>query len=67
MNWDIIEGKWERLKGNARIQWGKLTDDEIDEVAGNKTLLIGKIQEKYGYTKQRANEAVEKWQEALKD
>ncbi len=67
MNWDIIEGKWERLKGHARIQWGKLTDDEMDEVAGNKTKLIGKIQEKYGYTKERANEVVEKWQDSLKD
>ena len=67
MNWDIIEGKWDRLKGKARIQWGKSTDDELDEIAGNRTKLAGKIQEKYGYTKEHAQEVAEKWKKSLKD
>lgn len=65
MNWNIIEGKWERFKGNARIQWGKLTDDDLDVIAGNKTKLAGKIQEKYGYSKQKAEQAAEDWKQKL--
>jgi uncharacterized protein YjbJ (UPF0337 family) len=65
MNWDIIEGKWEQWKGDARIQWGKLTDDDLDVVAGNKTKLAGKIQEKYGVSKQKAEDAIEQWKDKL--
>ena len=65
MNWDIIEGKWEQWKGDARIQWGKLTDDDLDVVAGNKTKLAGKIQEKYGVSKEQAEDAVEQWKDKL--
>lgn len=65
MNWDILEGKWEKFKGDAQIQWGKLTDDELDVISGNKTKLAGKIQEKYGYSKERAEEAAEEWKDAL--
>lgn len=65
MNWDIIEGKWEQFKGNAQIKWGKLTDDELDVIAGNKTKLAGKIQEKYGYSREQAEKATEEWKESL--
>jgi len=65
MNWDIIEGKWEQWKGDARIQWGKLTDDDLDVVAGNKTKLAGKIQEKYGVSKDTAEDQVERWKDKL--
>lgn len=65
MNWDIIEGKWEKFKGEAQIQWGELTDDELEVISGNKTKLAGKIQEKYGYSKERAEEAAEEWKDAL--
>ena len=64
MNWDIIEGKWDQFKGNAQIQWGKLTDDDLDVVAGNKTKLAGKIQEKYGYSREKAEEVAEKWKDS---
>ncbi|MCX7552680.1 CsbD family protein [Marinicella sp. S1101] len=65
MNWDIVEGKWERFKGEAQIKWGKLTDDDLDVISGNKTKLAGKIQEKYGYSKERAEEAAEEWKQTL--
>jgi len=50
MDWNIIEGKWKELKGHAREQWGKLTDDELEEVGGKKDRLVGKLQQKYGYS-----------------
>jgi uncharacterized protein YjbJ (UPF0337 family) len=67
MNWDIIEGKWEQFKGNARIQWGKLTDDELDVIAGNKSKLAGKIQEKYGYSRDKAEAVAEEWKQSLEN
>jgi len=51
MNWDRVEGNWKEIRGKAKQQWGKLTDDELDEIEGNVDLLVGKIQEKYGQTR----------------
>ncbi len=51
MNRDILEGKWRQIRGQVKTQWGKLTDDELDEIEGNVDLLVGKIQEKYGQTR----------------
>ncbi|MEL6678317.1 MAG: CsbD family protein, partial [Pseudomonadota bacterium] len=48
MNIDQIKGKWTELKGEARTKWGKLTDDEIEQVAGEQEKLVGLIQQKYG-------------------
>ena len=46
MNWDIIQGKWKQLKGATKVKWGELTDDELDQIDGNKDKLAGKLQEK---------------------
>lgn len=54
INWDVIRGNWNQLKGEARVQWGKLTDDEWDQIAGNKDKLVGKLQEHYGWTREEA-------------
>lgn len=59
MNEDIFEGKWKQLKGHAREKWGDLTDDEIDQIKGRKDVLVGKLQEKYGYTRQQAEKEVD--------
>lgn len=55
---DVLKGKWKQLKGSVKNQWGKLTDDEIDRVEGETQKLIGLIQEKYGYTKEKAEAEV---------
>ncbi len=65
MNWDIVEGKWEQFKGQAQQQWGKITDDELDVIAGKKQALAGKIQEKYGHTREQAEQMAEDWKDAL--
>ena len=61
MNRDTLKGQWTQLKGKVREQWGKLTDDEIAEINGNREQLEGKIQAKYGYAKDKAKEEVDAW------
>ena len=56
LNKDILEGKWKQMRGQAKEWWGKLTDDDLDRVAGKSEQLIGLLQEKYGYTRERAEE-----------
>lgn len=58
---DMFKGQWKQLKGHIQKQWGKLTDDELDEIEGNKEILLGKLQEKYGYTKEQARLEVDTW------
>ncbi|GAU79829.1 CsbD family protein [Fusibacter sp. 3D3] len=58
MNESILKGKWKQVKGNVKKQWGKLTDDEIDVIEGNVEILSGKIQEKYGKSKDEADEEI---------
>lgn len=59
MNWDIIEGKWEQFRGEARKQWGKLTDDEWGEFKGSREKLTGKLQEHYGWAKNDAERSID--------
>jgi uncharacterized protein YjbJ (UPF0337 family) len=59
MNTEILQGKWHQLKGSAKAQWGKLTDNELDMVDGNAEKLVGLVQERYGYARQRAQEEVD--------
>lgn len=61
MNWDQIEGNWKEIKGKAIAQWGKLTDDELDQVKGRRTELAGLIQQKYGKTREEAEKEIDLW------
>ena len=61
MTWDRVEGNWKQLKGNVREQWGKLTDDDFEAVAGRKDQLSGKLQERYGMAKDDADREIEAW------
>ncbi len=51
---DVFEGKWKQMRGQVREWWGKLTDEDLDRVAGKSEKLVGLLQEKYGYTRERA-------------
>ena len=55
---DVLKGQWKQLRGQIKEQWGELTDDEIDQIEGRRDRLIGKLQEKYGYTRQEAEDRV---------
>jgi uncharacterized protein YjbJ (UPF0337 family) len=61
MNRDTFKGQWMQLKGQLRRQWGKLTDDEVDQIQGNAEILIGKLQERYGYSREEAERELERW------
>ena len=60
MNKDVFEGKWKQIRGQAQAWWGKLSDDDLDRVAGKLDVLAGLLQEKYGYTRQFAFQEIDK-------
>ena len=66
MNKDIIQGNWTQLKGKALKTWGKLTDDDLDVIAGRQEELIGRLQARYGWAReeaeQRVNDQVAEWE-----
>jgi uncharacterized protein YjbJ (UPF0337 family) len=61
MNWDQVEGKWKQLKGSAKQQWAKFTDDDLDYIAGKRESLIGKLQERYGIARDEAQRKADEW------
>ena len=67
MNWDRIQGNWKQAIGKAKEQWGKLTDDDLDVVAGRRDQLAGKIQERYGVAKDEAERQLAEWQRKASD
>ncbi|MBK8073861.1 MAG: CsbD family protein [Ramlibacter sp.] len=62
MNWERIEGNWKQLTGKVKEQWGKLTDNDLDIVAGRRDHLAGKIQERYGVAKEDAEKQLAAWE-----
>jgi len=65
MNWDQIQGKWTQMKGSVKQEWGKLTDNDLDVIAGSKDKLVGKIQERYGIKKDEALRQFDNWLRTL--
>jgi uncharacterized protein YjbJ (UPF0337 family) len=61
MNWDQVQGKWKQMRGDVRAKWGKLTDDDLHLVGGEKDKLVGRIQERYGIEKDEAQRQVDEW------
>lgn len=60
MNRNITEGKWKLMRGQIKATWGKLTDDDLEKIAGNYEKFIGLLQERYGYNRERAEEEVKR-------
>ena len=67
MNWDRIEGNWKQFKGQVKEQWGRFTDDELDVVAGKRDQFLGKLQEKYGITKDEAERQLRDFERNCKE
>ncbi len=64
--WDQIAGAWKQVRGQARQQWAKLTDDDLEMAKGKRDELAGRIQQRYGITKEEANRQVDEWANRLK-
>jgi len=67
MNRDILAGKWKEMKGRVKEQWGKITDDELDRAEGKAEQMVGLIQQRYGYTKEKAQEEYERFLQSTED
>ena len=59
MNQDVLKGKWRQIKGEVKTKWGKLTDDDLTSIEGSFDKLVGKIQERYGWERERAQKEVD--------
>ena len=66
MNNDILAGNWKQFKGNMLEQWGKLTDDDLDMVAGRRDQIVGKLQERYGFAKDEAERQIKDFEDRYK-
>lgn len=62
MNWDQIAGNWKQMKGRAKEQWARLTDDDLTLINGKRDQLIGRVQQRYGLAKEDAERQVKDWE-----
>lgn len=62
MNWDQVEGKMKQWMGSAKQRWGKLTDDDLQQLSGKRDEIIGKLQERYGWTREQAEKDYDEWE-----
>ena len=65
--WDRVEGSWKEFQGKVKEQWGKLTDDDLTVVAGKRDQLAGKIQERYGYARDKADEEISAFERRMQE
>jgi uncharacterized protein YjbJ (UPF0337 family) len=61
MNQDILKGRWSQLKGELKTQWGKLTDNDVTQIEGQRDKLVGKVRERYGLAREDAERQVDDW------
>jgi uncharacterized protein YjbJ (UPF0337 family) len=67
MNWDQVEGQWKQMKGAVKEKWGKLTDDDLDSIAGKREKLAGRLQVCYGLHKEIAEKQCDEWCNSAED
>jgi uncharacterized protein YjbJ (UPF0337 family) len=61
MNRDTLSGQWNQLKGSVREHWGKLTNDDLDQIQGKSEQFVGKLQERYGIARDEAQRQLDAW------
>lgn len=61
MNKHTLKGEWNQLKGSVKQKWGELTDDDLDQIEGSRDKLVGRVQERYGHSKDAAERDVDDW------
>ena len=67
MNWDTVKGDWKQLKGKVKEAWGKLTDDDLDVIAGKRDQLLGVLQKQYGIARDEAERQVQQFERSCSD
>jgi uncharacterized protein YjbJ (UPF0337 family) len=67
MNWDRVQGNWKQFRGKVKEQWGKLTDDDLDRIAGQREQLAGRLQETYGIGKDEVERQLTDWERQVGD
>lgn len=67
MNEDRIKGNWKQFTGKVKEQWGKLTDDDMDVIAGKRDQMLGKLQERQGLAKEAAEDQLKNWERSNPD
>jgi len=67
MNQDRIQGRWKQFKGKVKEQWGRLTDDDLDVIAGRRDQLLGRIQQRHGLARDEADRQVRDWERTHPD
>ena len=65
MNWDRVEGNWKQFSGKVKEKWGKLTDDDVNQLDGHREYLVGKLQERYGIAREQAAVQVKEFERSL--
>ena len=65
MNQPWMKGKWNEVKGKARERWGKLTDDDVDRVEGEREQLLGAVQQRYGRSREEVEQELDAWEKAV--
>src|ERR1700722_4797535 len=66
MDWNRVEGNWKEVKGKVKEKWGKLTDDDLTAINGQREQLEGRLQQRYGFAKDQARKDVDTWFSSLK-
>ena len=67
MNWDRVQGNWKEISGQAKQQWGKLTNDDLATIKGRREELEGAIQKRYGYAKDKVNSEIDTWLDEMEE
>jgi uncharacterized protein YjbJ (UPF0337 family) len=62
VNEDILKGKWKQIRGEAQKKWGKLTDDDLDKINGDRKIFLGRLQEKYGVAQEDAETMLDEFE-----
>lgn len=67
MTWDLLQNRWTQMRGSLRHRWGRLTEDDLDVIAGHRDIFISRVQERYSISKQEAEQRIEEWLHTLQE
>jgi uncharacterized protein YjbJ (UPF0337 family) len=67
VTWDQVQGKWLQMRGSLRHRWGRLTEDDLDVIAGDRDIFIGRVQERYSISRDEARQRIEEWLQPLQE